>query len=123
MNKCNELEKEIAECQENHARDTEEWKRFQADLQTAVRVANDFMNEAEENMVKMKEEYNKAKETEVQLNSEIESLRKKVSSYEGKSLPRQTLFNGFNKHTKGKLSFKLLFLLVLCLFLSFFFID
>ena len=30
--------------QENHARDTEEWKKFQADLQTAVRVANDFMN-------------------------------------------------------------------------------
>jgi hypothetical protein len=38
------LEKEIAESQENHARDTEEWKKFQADLQTAVRVANDFMN-------------------------------------------------------------------------------
>ena len=44
MNKCNELEKEIAEAQENHARDAEEWKKFQADLQTAVRVANDFMN-------------------------------------------------------------------------------
>jgi hypothetical protein len=42
--KCNNLEKEIAECQENHMKDTEEWKRFQADLQTAVRVANDFMN-------------------------------------------------------------------------------
>ena len=25
-------------------KDTEEWKKFQADLQTAVRVANDFMN-------------------------------------------------------------------------------
>lgn len=43
-NKCNELEKENADMQENHARDTEEWKKFQADLQTAVRVANDFMN-------------------------------------------------------------------------------
>lgn len=44
INKCNDLEKEIAESQENHLRDTEEWKKFQADLQTAVRVANDFMN-------------------------------------------------------------------------------
>ncbi len=43
MNKCNDLEKEISDVQEGHARDTEEWKKFQADLQTAVRVANDFM--------------------------------------------------------------------------------
>jgi hypothetical protein len=43
ISKCNDLEKEIAECQENHVRDTDEWKKFQADLQTAVRVANDFM--------------------------------------------------------------------------------
>ena len=43
MNKCNDLEKEIADVQESHTRDTEEWKKFQADLQTAVRVANDFM--------------------------------------------------------------------------------
>ena len=34
----------MAEAQETHVRDTEEWKKFQADLQTAVRVANDFMN-------------------------------------------------------------------------------
>jgi hypothetical protein len=75
-------------------------------LQTAVRVANDFMNEAEENMIKMKEEYNKAKETEIQLNSEIDILRKKLGTYEGKSLPHQTSLNGFNKQNKGKLSFK-----------------
>ena len=43
-NKCHGLEKEMAEAQEIHVRDTEEWKKFQADLQTAVRVANDFMN-------------------------------------------------------------------------------
>ena len=43
MSKCNDLEKDIADAQESHARDTDEWKKFQADLQTAVRVANDFM--------------------------------------------------------------------------------
>lgn len=38
------LEAELDDCKETHKRDTEEWKKFQADLQTAVRVANDFMN-------------------------------------------------------------------------------
>lgn len=114
MNKCNELEKEIADAQENHVRDTEEWKKFQADLQTAVRVANDFMNgesfirlstwhnesikllfcwcvscfyytEAEEKVNKMKEDYTKAKEREQSLVDEIEKLRKKVNFYETKS--------------------------------------
>jgi hypothetical protein len=37
------LEKDLADVQENHGRETDEWKKFQADLQTAVRVANDFM--------------------------------------------------------------------------------
>jgi hypothetical protein len=37
------LEKDLANAQENHGRETEDWKKFQADLQTAVRVANDFM--------------------------------------------------------------------------------
>lgn len=38
------IETELKDCKETHKRDTEEWKKFQADLQTAVRVANDFMN-------------------------------------------------------------------------------
>jgi hypothetical protein len=44
IKKCNDLEQEKNEAHENHIKDTEEWKKFQADLQTAVRVANDFMN-------------------------------------------------------------------------------
>ncbi len=43
-NKCKDLEKDISSTLEAHAKETEEWKKFQADLQTAVRVANDFMN-------------------------------------------------------------------------------
>ena len=65
VSKCNELEKEIAECQENHVRDAEEWKKFQADLQIAVRVANDFMTESEDKMLKMKEDYVKLKESQL----------------------------------------------------------
>jgi hypothetical protein len=114
MAKCNDLEKEIAESQENHVRDTEEWKKFQADLQTAVRVANDFMMgklsptfsvclnsskcnsiyfffllcfaEAEEKVNKMKEDYVRAKEKEQLYVDEIEKLKKKVSSLEGAKL-------------------------------------
>ena len=56
------MEKEIAEAQENHGRDTEEWKKFQADLQTAVRVANDFMNGEMKNLKKKKERKFKALE-------------------------------------------------------------
>ena len=37
------MEKDLADAQENHGREKDEWKKFQADLQTAVRVANDFM--------------------------------------------------------------------------------
>ena len=43
MSKCSDLEKELANAHETHSRDTDDWKKFQADLQTAVRVANDFM--------------------------------------------------------------------------------
>ena len=82
MKKCSELEQQISDSEENHKRDTEEWKKFQADLQTAVRVANDFLNEAEEKMVKMKEDYVKTKENEEQLNIEIERLKKRLTIYE-----------------------------------------
>lgn len=41
--RCGQLEKEIEGVQKAHVRETEEWKKFQADLQTAVVVANDFM--------------------------------------------------------------------------------
>ena len=57
-NKCVNLERELSDCRDQHSKEKEEWKKFQADLQTAVRVANDFMNEAEEKYNKIKEELN-----------------------------------------------------------------
>ena len=102
VTKCNDLEKEIAECQENHVRDAEEWKKFQADLQIAVRVANDFMTESEEKMQKMKEEYNKLKERELQLVDECDKYKKRLLAYENSSssskiyLTRQTSTNNNN---------------------------
>lgn len=50
------MERELTDCRDQHSKEKEEWKKFQADLQTAVRVANDFMNEAEEKYNKIKEE-------------------------------------------------------------------
>jgi chromosome segregation ATPase len=84
--KCNDLEKEIAEAQENHMRDTDEWKKFQADLQVAVRVANDFMNESEEKMNKMKDDYLKCKEREQSLLDEIEKYKKRLMLIESKQI-------------------------------------
>lgn len=80
MNKCNDLEKEIIDIQESHTRDTEEWKKFQADLQTAVRVANDFMTEAEEKMNRMKDDCALNKDREAQLVEEIDRLKKKLTA-------------------------------------------
>lgn len=80
MNKCNDLEKEIIDIRESHTRDTDEWKKFQADLQTAVRVANDFMTEAEEKMNRMKDDYALTKDREAQLVEEIDRLRKKLTA-------------------------------------------
>lgn len=57
-NKCLNLERELTDCRDQHSKEKEEWKKFQADLQTAVRVANDFMNEAEEKYNKIREELN-----------------------------------------------------------------
>lgn len=84
--KCNDLEKEIAEAQENHTRDTDEWKKFQADLQVAVRVANDFMNESEEKMNKMKDDYLKCKEREQILLDEIDKYKKRLMLIESKQI-------------------------------------
>lgn len=78
MNKCNDLEKEIAECQEQHVKEQEEWKKFQADLQTAVRVANDFLNEAEEKYSKIKEEYQKLKNKETFLDDQQFRLKENL---------------------------------------------
>ncbi|CAF0907537.1 unnamed protein product [Brachionus calyciflorus] len=60
--KCANLEKELNDLRDGHAREKEEWKKFQADLQTAVRVANDFMNEAEEKYNKIRDELLNTKE-------------------------------------------------------------
>lgn len=100
INKCNDLEKEIADTQENHLRETEEWKKFQADLQTAVRVANDFLNEAEEKMVKMKDDFAKMKEKEAQLNIEIEILKKKPTSNNEVIKTQTAGNNGYQKQNK-----------------------
>lgn len=92
MNKCHDLEKEIVDIKESHTRDTEEWKKFQADLQTAVRVANDFMTEAEEKMNRMKDDYALTKDREAQLNEEIDRLKKKLTA--------QGLTSNYSKQNK-----------------------
>ena len=54
--------------------------------------------EAEEKMLKMKEEYTKCKEREITLVEEIERLKKKLINQEIKSNP------SFSKQNKGEIS-------------------
>lgn len=100
VKKCNDLEKDITDIQESHVRETEEWKKFQADLQTAVRVANDFMTEAEEKMNKMKDDYTLTKEKECQMVEEIEKLKKKLGNQECTKLQSTFSYSKKNKENE-----------------------
>ena len=77
-----ELEARMGELEREHERDSLEWAKFQSDLQTAVRVANDFMTEAEEKMIKMRDECSVVKEREAGLVHELKRLRDKLLAYE-----------------------------------------
>jgi DNA repair exonuclease SbcCD ATPase subunit len=79
FNRCNQLEQQIAASEERHLKETEEWRKFQADLQTAVRVANDFMVEAEEKIQRVQEETQKESTKHL---DEIERLKMKLQFYE-----------------------------------------
>lgn len=56
----------------------EEWEKFQNDLLTSVRVANDFKTEAQQDLQRMILENKSLREKERQLKSEIEKLKGKV---------------------------------------------
>lgn len=57
----------------------EEWEKFQNDLLTSVRVANDFKTEAQQDLQRMILENKSLREKERQLKSELEKLKGKNS--------------------------------------------
>lgn len=58
----------------------EEWEKFQNDLLTSVRVANDFKTEAQQDLQRMILENKSLRERERQLKGELEKLKGKDSS-------------------------------------------
>ncbi|XP_053562098.1 cytospin-B isoform X2 [Bombina bombina] len=70
-----ELEKQMKLLSKQMKEDTEEWKRFQADLQTAVVVANDIKCEAQQELRAVKRRLLEEEERNTRLHRELESVQ------------------------------------------------
>ena len=55
--------------------ETEEWRRFQADLQTAVVVANDIKVEAQQELRSLRRRLQEEQEHSAKLSSDLEQLQ------------------------------------------------
>nr|CAI5836681.1 unnamed protein product [Callosobruchus analis] len=69
------LERELEELKKLRAEENEEWEKFQSDLLTSVRVANDFKTEAQQELQRMIMENKTYRDRERQLRAEIEKLK------------------------------------------------
>ncbi|CAG9821437.1 unnamed protein product [Phaedon cochleariae] len=69
------LEHEFEELKKTRDEENEEWEKFQDDLLTSVRVANDFKTEAQQELQRLILENKSCRERERQLKAEIEKLK------------------------------------------------
>ncbi|KAG5888907.1 hypothetical protein JTB14_006050 [Gonioctena quinquepunctata] len=69
------LENELEELKKQKAEENDEWEKFQEDLLTSVRVANDFKTEAQQELQRMILENKSYRDRERQLKAEIEKLK------------------------------------------------
>ncbi|CAC5386653.1 SPECC1 [Mytilus coruscus] len=74
------MEAELNEVKGKYCEETEEWKQFQKDLQTAVLVANDFRVETQDDMEQLQHDNAQLKEKCNKLNSEIDRLKIEMES-------------------------------------------
>ncbi|XP_056602101.1 cytospin-B isoform X1 [Triplophysa dalaica] len=70
-----ELEKQIKVQNKQMKDETEEWRRFQADLQTAVVVANDIKVEAQQELRMLRRQLQEEEEHNAALTTELEQMR------------------------------------------------
>ncbi|XP_051749729.1 cytospin-B isoform X3 [Ctenopharyngodon idella] len=70
-----ELEKHIKAMNKQMKDETEEWRRFQADLQTAVVVANDIKVEAQQELRTLRRRLQEEQEHSAKLASELEQIQ------------------------------------------------
>ncbi|GBL76773.1 Cytospin-A [Araneus ventricosus] len=73
----NQGQKEIEELKKKHQAEVEEWNKFQADLLTTVRVANDFKVEAVQDVERLTAENKELSEKNAALEAEIAALKTK----------------------------------------------
>lgn len=73
-----ELENEVEELKKLRREENEEWEKFQNDLLTSVRVANDFKTEAQQEVQKMVMENKGYRERVRQLEAQIDKLKGEI---------------------------------------------
>lgn len=77
QNQLEEMKKMIDETKHKHETETDEWKRFQDDLLTTVRVANDFKTEAQRDRERLESENKMLIEKTAKLEAEMHKLKTK----------------------------------------------
>ncbi|XP_018610984.2 cytospin-B isoform X2 [Scleropages formosus] len=70
-----EVEKQLKTLSKQMKEETEEWRRFQADLQTAVVVANDIKVEAQQELRTLRRRLQEEQERNTRLEGELEQLQ------------------------------------------------
>nr|XP_002730878.2 PREDICTED: cytospin-A-like [Saccoglossus kowalevskii] len=71
-----DIEKALFEFRRKTARDEDEWKQFQADLQTAVVIANDIRNEVQEELDNLRRDRSSLQEKVDKQAAELQQLRR-----------------------------------------------
>ena len=77
-----DMEREIKTLHRRHWEESAEWRQFQADLQTAVVVANDIKSEAQEEIVDLKQRLHEAQEKNEKLTKELEEIKSRKQEEE-----------------------------------------
>ncbi|XP_056100838.1 cytospin-A isoform X3 [Rhinichthys klamathensis goyatoka] len=77
-----DMEKEIKVLHRKLREESAEWRQFQADLQTAVVIANDIKSEAQEEIGDMRRRLQDAQEKNEKMNKELDDLKSKKQEEE-----------------------------------------
>ncbi|XP_064460361.1 cytospin-A-like isoform X2 [Ornithodoros turicata] len=84
-----------------HQLETEEWKQFEADLLTTVRVANDFKTEAQQEVERMHCDNQQLQEKVEALEAQLEKLKLQQQLHQGKQAPELSPKNGLAIHPES----------------------
>ncbi|XP_076835556.1 cytospin-A isoform X2 [Brachyhypopomus gauderio] len=77
-----DMEREIKTLQRKLREESAEWRQFQADLQTAVVIANDIKSEAQEEIGDLRRRLQEAQEKNEKMNKELDELKSRKQDEE-----------------------------------------